>query len=543
MDNYLFISLIVVIVLLLAARIYFFRYKSKKNRMSNGRTGASPVSGQKDENDDDAKRIADVTARFEENRSKTVAASAESGEVLAEIAHVNKSYGGKPVVQDVSFAVQKGEILGLVGPNGAGKTTTIRMLMDIIKPDSGEISIFGRKLDENAKNRIGYLPEERGLYRKMKVSDSLVYLASLKNVPSGVARDRSEALLKQVDMYAHRSKKVNELSRGMGQIIQFLVTIAHNPDLIVLDEPFSGLDPVNRMLLKNIILELKAQGKSVILSTHMMNEVEEMCDRIIMIDKGRVVLYGDLADFTRDTHFEYVPLPGGDRGIEEPWRMAVSWLYKVYGEGFTNMHLPVLRQSAPEDVNMLTGMIDRRINSPLTSGAGRFFDAVASILGLCQVAAFPAQGPMLLEALTRQGCNETYKWSAVIENKPGINPASSSAGPANLPGVIQLDETLKGIVEDIGLGAENSIIASKFHNTITSIIFETVNAIRRREGLNKVVLSGGVFQNKYLLERTESLLSKNDFEVFFHAAVPTNDGGIALGQLAVAAKRRELKCV
>ncbi len=258
---------------------------------------------------------------------------------------------------------------------------------------------------------------------------------------------------------------------------------------------------------------------------------------------GSEFLVCDLKDYSRISHFEYLPLPGGDSASEEPWRMAVSWLYKVYGEGFTNMHLPVLRQSAPEDVNMLTGMIDRRINSPLTSGAGRFFDAVASILGLCQVAAFPAQGPMLLEALTRQGCNETYKWSAVIENKPGINPASSSAGPANLPGVIQLDETLKGIVEDIGLGAENSIIASKFHNTITSIIFETVNAIRRREGLNKVVLSGGVFQNKYLLERTESLLSKNDFEVFFHAAVPTNDGGIALGQLAVAAKRRELKCV
>lgn len=293
MDKYLFILLIVAIVLLLTARVYFFRYKSKKNRMPA--VDRSDSFNEKSK-DDDAKRIADVTARFEENRSKAVATPAKSGEVLAEITHVNKSYSGKPVVQDVSFAVQKGEILGLVGPNGAGKTTTIRMLMDIVKPDSGGISIFGHKLDENAKNRIGYLPEERGMYRKMKVSDSLVYLASLKNVPSSVARDKSEALLKQVDMYAHRGKKVNELSRGMGQIIQFLVTITHNPDLIVLDEPFSGLDPINRMLLKNIILELKAQGKSVILSTHMMNEVEEMSDRIIMIDKGRVVLYGDLAE-------------------------------------------------------------------------------------------------------------------------------------------------------------------------------------------------------------------------------------------------------
>ncbi len=264
---------------------------------------------------------------------------------------------------------------------------------------------------------------------------------------------------------------------------------------------------------------------------------------------GSEFLVCDLEDYTRISHFEYLPLPGGDSASEEPWRMAVSWLYKVYGKEFRNMDLPVLRQCRTEDVNMLSGMIDRKINSPLTSGAGRFFDAVASILGLCQVAAFPAQGPMLLESLVRQGCNETYKWSAGIENKPVINAGKSPEtglrpkGPKNLPGVIILDETLKGIVEDIGHQAENSIIASKFHNTITSIIFETVNGIRQREGLDKVVLSGGVFQNKYLLERTETLLSKNDFEVFSHAAVPTNDGGIALGQLAVAAKRRELKCV
>ncbi len=295
-DTYLFILLIVAIVLLLAARVYFFRYKSKKNRMPGGHTDDLPAGKSKDENGDDASRIADVTSRFEEKRSKISAAPPKNGEVLAQISHANKSYGGKPVVQDVSFAIEKGEILGLVGPNGAGKTTTIRMLMDIVRPDSGEISIFGHKLDAEAKNRIGYLPEERGLYRKMKVSDSLVYLASLKNIPSGVAREKSEALLKEVDMYAHRGKKVNELSRGMGQIIQFLATIAHNPELVILDEPFSGLDPVNRMLLKDIILDLKAQGKSVILSTHMMNEVEEMSDRILMINKGRVVLYGELSE-------------------------------------------------------------------------------------------------------------------------------------------------------------------------------------------------------------------------------------------------------
>ena len=168
--------------------------------------------------------------------------------------------------------------------------------MDIVKPDSGEISVFGRPLNEQAKNKIGYLPEERGLYRKMKVSDNLIYLASLKNIPSSIARERAEKLLSEVDMSPHKGKKIGELSRGMGQIIQFLVTIAHDPSLIVLDEPFAGLDPVNRMLLKNIILELKKQGKTVILSTHMMNEVEEMCDRVLMINRGQVVLYGNLSE-------------------------------------------------------------------------------------------------------------------------------------------------------------------------------------------------------------------------------------------------------
>jgi ABC-2 type transport system ATP-binding protein len=222
--------------------------------------------------------------------------SADEREVQVEISHISKSFGGNTVVEDVSFTLEQGEVFGLVGPNGAGKTTTIRMLMDIIKPDSGDIRLFGRPLEEDIKNRIGYLPEERGLYRKMRVSDSLIYLASLKDVEAMVAKKRAEELLRQVDMYPHKDKKINELSRGMGQIIQFLVTIAHNPDLIVLDEPFAGLDPVNRQLLKDIVLELKEQGKTIIFSTHMMNEVEEMCDRILMIDRGHMVLYGNLAE-------------------------------------------------------------------------------------------------------------------------------------------------------------------------------------------------------------------------------------------------------
>jgi ABC-2 type transport system ATP-binding protein len=184
----------------------------------------------------------------------------------------------------------------MVGPNGAGKTTTIRMLMDIIKPDSGEIKILGEPINEAIKNRIGYLPEERGLYRKLTVSESLSYLAALKNMRRRLARERAEELLKRVNMLPHKDKKTDELSHGMGQLIQFVATILHNPELVVFDEPFIALDPVNTQLLKELILELRSQGKSVILSTHMMNQVEELCDRILMINKGQAVLYGSLAE-------------------------------------------------------------------------------------------------------------------------------------------------------------------------------------------------------------------------------------------------------
>jgi len=213
-----------------------------------------------------------------------------------ELNNICKSYNDKLVVNNVSFTVAQGEIFGLIGPNGAGKTTIIRIMMDITKPDSGETSILGENLSEATKNRVGYLPEERGLYRKVRVLETLVYLASLKGLGVRAARSRAEELLQRVDMLPHKDKKVEELSRGMGQIIQFLVTIIHDPQLLILDEPFAGLDPVNTKLLKEIILELKSQGKAIILSTHMMNEVEVLCDRILMINEGRTVLYGELAE-------------------------------------------------------------------------------------------------------------------------------------------------------------------------------------------------------------------------------------------------------
>jgi len=215
----------------------------------------------------------------------------------AEISNIVKSYDHKKVVDDVSFSIESGEIFGLIGPNGAGKTTTIRMIMDIVLPDSGSIRILGEKISPDSKNKIGYLPEERGLYKKLSVWQTLTYLSSLKNKPA--SNKRIEELLRRVDLLPHKDKKIEELSRGMGQLIQFLATIIHDPQLVILDEPFANLDPVNTELIKEIIFEMRKQGKAIILSTHRMNEVEKLCDRILMIDNGRSVLYGKLTDIKK----------------------------------------------------------------------------------------------------------------------------------------------------------------------------------------------------------------------------------------------------
>jgi len=212
----------------------------------------------------------------------------------AEVNHIFKSFRDKVAVNDLSFSVARGEIFGLIGPNGAGKTTTIRMMMDIIKPDSGEVTILGEKLSEASKNKLGYMPEERGLYKKLGVIDSIVYLASLKGMDRHSAEEKANELLNQTGMLPHKIKKIEELSQGMGQIIQFIVTIIHDPELVILDEPFAGLDPVNTELLKRMFIDLRSKGKAVILSAHQMNQVEELCDRILMINDGRAVLYGNL---------------------------------------------------------------------------------------------------------------------------------------------------------------------------------------------------------------------------------------------------------
>ncbi len=218
----------------------------------------------------------------------------DSGAV--EVSNVTKRFGDVAAVTGISFEVARGEIFGLIGPNGAGKTTVIRMLMEIIKPDSGQIRILGEPLREATKNETGYLPEERGLYKKLTVAQTLSYLSSLKGSSGPAAQQRAAMLLERTGMLPHRDQKVEELSKGMAQLIQFIATILHDPKLVILDEPFYGLDPVNTRLLKDMVGELRRQGKAVILSTHMMNEVEELCDRIMMVNRGLPVLYGSLSD-------------------------------------------------------------------------------------------------------------------------------------------------------------------------------------------------------------------------------------------------------
>jgi ABC-2 type transport system ATP-binding protein len=219
-----------------------------------------------------------------------------SNSKAVEVSKVSKRFGDVEAAKDISFEVESGEIFGLIGPNGAGKTTVIRMLMEIIKPDSGDVRILGDPLQEATKNIIGYLPEERGLYKKLTVVDTLSYLAALKGTSGSATRQRATMLLERTGMLPHQHKKVEELSKGMAQLIQFIATILHDPQLVILDEPFYGLDPVNTRLLKDMVSELRKQGKTIILSTHMMNEVEELCDRILMINKGQSVLYGNLSE-------------------------------------------------------------------------------------------------------------------------------------------------------------------------------------------------------------------------------------------------------
>ena len=216
-----------------------------------------------------------------------------------ELLNVSKSFGAVKAVDDVSFSVEKGEFFALLGPNGAGKTTCIRILLDIFKPDHGSVTILGGPMSEEKKNRVGYMPEERGLYQDIPLERALIYLSSLKGLSTAEIRPRLDSYLEKFDLAVHRRKKVKELSKGMQQKAQIIATILHHPELLIIDEPFSGLDPINTQMVKDLLRELHQQGTTIIMSTHQMHQVEELCERILLMNHGKTMLYGPLSDIRR----------------------------------------------------------------------------------------------------------------------------------------------------------------------------------------------------------------------------------------------------
>jgi ABC-2 type transport system ATP-binding protein len=237
---------------------------------------------------------------------------------------VTKRFGEFTAVNQLSLTVRPGRIFGLIGPNGAGKTTTIRMIVGITAPDEGTLEVFGQKLTPELQNRIGYLPEERGLYKRMKIGDQLKFFAELKNFSGHAAEEAVDHWLAKVKLSEWKRKKSSELSKGMQQKVQFIVAVLHDPDLLILDEPFSGLDPVNVELLKDLVLELKTAGKTIIFSTHQMEVAEKICDDICLINRSRKVLSGSIREVKSGFGRNAVTLrfEGGGDVLEDPSLVA-----------------------------------------------------------------------------------------------------------------------------------------------------------------------------------------------------------------------------
>ncbi len=226
------------------------------------------------------------------------------------VEHISKNYGSFRAVSDLTFEVFGGEIFAMLGPNGAGKSTTIRMILDILKPDTGRISVLGGALTEATKDRIGYLPEERGMYRNVPVLEMMVYLGTLKGMSKADAQKQALSYLDRLDLAGDAKKKVSELSKGMQQKVQFAVTVLHDPDLIIIDEPFSGLDPVNTLVIKQLLIDFTKRGKAVVMSTHQMQQVEEMADRLLMINRGEQKLYGTVDEIRKQYALQAVRVEG-----------------------------------------------------------------------------------------------------------------------------------------------------------------------------------------------------------------------------------------
>ncbi len=285
---------------------------------------------------------------------------------ILELLDVRKSYEGHVAVAGVSFAVPAGSIFGLLGPNGAGKTTTIRMILDILAPDSGSVRMFGRPREEADLSRVGYLPEERGLYRKMTVLDQLLFLAEIRGIKRRAALPLIEPWLLRTDLAPWTKRRIEELSKGMQQKVQLIGTVLHKPDLLILDEPFSGLDPLNQELFRELLTEYRDSGRTVVLSTHGMELAERMCDRICLISKGRAVLEGEIA--TVKAGF------GGN-----------AYLITADGDLGRLEEIPGVLQS------IVTGRTARLLLAPETEGA----DVLSRAVAFLRVAEFRSEQPSL----------------------------------------------------------------------------------------------------------------------------------------------------
>jgi ABC-2 type transport system ATP-binding protein len=267
---------------------------------------------------------------------------------------VSKVYDGKVAVKNLSLSVNRGEIYGILGPNGAGKTSTIRMICGITLPDSGTIEFLGEPMRSELQSKIGYLPEERGLYKKMKVSESLVYFAELKGVPRAEAKEKSAMWLKRFEIDTWAEKKVEELSKGMQQKVQFISVVLHDPELLILDEPFSGLDPINSELVMDIILELKKAGKTILFSTHRMEQVEKICDSICLINNGEKVLDGNVREVKKSygKNMLHIEFDGSDAFIDAA---VATGKAEVRDRQPKYAELKLLGETKPKDILALIG--------------------------------------------------------------------------------------------------------------------------------------------------------------------------------------------
>ncbi len=239
--------------------------------------------------------------------------------VTLRVENVTKRFGEFTAVDDLSFDVRAGRVFGFLGPNGAGKTTTIRMIVGITAPDEGRIELYGKRMSSKLQDRVGYLPEERGLYKKMKVADQLRYFAALKDVPGADADRRIDRWLERMGLAEWKNKKTTDLSKGMQQKIQFISTVLHDPDLLILDEPFSGLDPVNVEFMVEVLSEFKTQDKTIIFSTHLMETAERLCHDIILINKSKKVIGGSLREVKESYGRNLIALRavGGETVLED----------------------------------------------------------------------------------------------------------------------------------------------------------------------------------------------------------------------------------